>query len=74
MQKSDVTHQYLGQIWNFPMFGVRDADWNSPGRFYQSGRSLAIPKDEIALVSGIVVRQDSAYVDFNTLHTTHEDL
>jgi len=42
------------------------------GAFIRAVDRLEIPKDEIALVSGIgCTARIPAYVDFNTLHTTH---
>jgi len=42
------------------------------GAFIRAVDRLGIPKDEIALVSGIgCTARIPAYVDFNTLHTTH---
>jgi len=73
MQKSDVTHQYLRPNMDFPNVWCPGCGIGIVlGAFIRAIDKLAIPKDEIALVSGIgCTARIPAYVDFNTLHTTH---
>jgi 2-oxoglutarate ferredoxin oxidoreductase subunit beta len=73
MQKSDVTHQYLRPNMEFPNVWCPGCGIGIVlGAFIRAVDRLAIPKDEIALVSGIgCTARIPGYVDFNTLHTTH---
>jgi 2-oxoglutarate/2-oxoacid ferredoxin oxidoreductase subunit beta len=73
MQKSDVTHQYLRPEMEFPNVWCPGCGIGIVlGAFIRAVDRLQIPKDEIALVSGIgCTARIPAYVDFNTLHTTH---
>jgi 2-oxoglutarate ferredoxin oxidoreductase subunit beta len=73
MQKSDVTHQYLRPGMEFPNVWCAGCGIGIVlGAFVRAIDRLQIPKDEIALVSGIgCTARIPAYVDFNTLHTTH---
>jgi len=73
MQKSDVTHKYLRPRMNFPNVWCPGCGIGiALGAFIRAVDRLGIPKDEIALVSGIgCTARIPAYVDFNTLHTTH---
>ncbi|MCP4582513.1 MAG: 2-oxoacid:ferredoxin oxidoreductase subunit beta [candidate division Zixibacteria bacterium] len=73
MQKSDVTHKYLRPRMNFPNVWCPGCGIGIVlGAFIRAVDRLQIPKDDIALVSGIgCTARIPAYVDFNTLHTTH---
>ena len=73
MQKSDVTHKYLRQRMSFPNVWCPGCGIGIVlGAFIRAVDRLQIPKDDIALVSGIgCTARIPAYVDFNTLHTTH---
>jgi 2-oxoglutarate ferredoxin oxidoreductase subunit beta len=73
VQKSDVTHQYLRPDMEFPNVWCAGCGIGIVlGSFIRAVDRLQIPKDEIALVSGIgCTARIPAYVDFNTLHTTH---
>jgi len=73
MQKSDITHQYLRPRMHFPNVWCPGCGIGIVlGAFIRAVDRLQIPKDDIALVSGIgCTARIPAYVDFNTLHTTH---
>jgi 2-oxoglutarate ferredoxin oxidoreductase subunit beta len=73
MQKSNVAHQYLRPRMNFPNVWCPGCGIGIVlGAFIRAVDRLQIPKDDIALVSGIgCTARIPAYVDFNTLHTTH---
>jgi 2-oxoglutarate ferredoxin oxidoreductase subunit beta len=73
MQKSDVTHKYLRARMDFPNVWCPGCGIGIVlGAFIRAVDKLEIPKDDIALVSGIgCTARVPAYVDFNTLHTTH---
>jgi 2-oxoglutarate ferredoxin oxidoreductase subunit beta len=73
MQNSDVTHKYLRPRMNFPNVWCPGCGIGiALGAFIRAVDRLQIPKDDIALVSGIgCTARIPAYVDFNTLHTTH---
>jgi len=73
MQKSKVTHQYLRPRMHFPNVWCPGCGIGIVlGAFIRAVDRLQIPKDDIALVSGIgCTARIPAYVDFNTLHTTH---
>ncbi len=73
MQKSDVTHQYLRHTMEFPNVWCPGCGIGIVlGAFIRAVDRLHISKDDLALVSGIgCTARIPAYVDFNTLHTTH---
>lgn len=73
MQKSDVTHQYLRHTMEFPNVWCPGCGIGIVlGAFIRAVDRLQILKDDLALVSGIgCTARIPAYVDFNTLHTTH---
>ncbi len=73
MQKSDVTHKYLRPRMDFPNVWCPGCGIGIVlGSLIRAIDKLEIPKDDIALVSGIgCTARVPAYVDFNTLHTTH---
>lgn len=73
MQKSDVTHKYLRPRMDFPNVWCPGCGIGIVlGALIRAIDKLEIPKDDIALVSGIgCTARVPAYVDFNTLHTTH---
>lgn len=73
MLKSDVTHQYLRAQMEFPNVWCPGCGIGIVlGAFIRAVDKLQIPKDDLALVSGIgCTARVPAYVDFNTLHTTH---
>ncbi len=73
MQKSDVTHKYLRPRMDFPNVWCPGCGIGIVlGAMIRAIDKLEIPKDDIALVSGIgCTARVPAYVDFNTLHTTH---
>ncbi|MCD6161751.1 MAG: 2-oxoacid:ferredoxin oxidoreductase subunit beta [candidate division Zixibacteria bacterium] len=73
MQKSNVTHQYLRQKMQFPNVWCPGCGIGIVlGAFIRAVDRLGIPKDDMVLVSGIgCTARIPAYVDFNTLHTTH---
>lgn len=73
MQKSNVTHKYLRQKMHFPNVWCPGCGIGIVlGAFIRAVDRLGIPKDDMVLVSGIgCTARIPAYVDFNTLHTTH---
>jgi 2-oxoglutarate ferredoxin oxidoreductase subunit beta len=73
MQKSDVTHHYLRHTMEFPNVWCPGCGIGIVlGAFIRAVDRLQISKDDLALVSGIgCTARIPAYVDFNTLHTTH---
>lgn len=73
MQRSDVTHQYLRHTMEFPNVWCAGCGIGIVmGAFIRAVDRLQISKDDLALVSGIgCTARIPAYVDFNTLHTTH---
>lgn len=73
MQQSNVTHKYLRSRMDFPNVWCPGCGIGIVlGALIRAIDSLEIPKDDIALVSGIgCTARVPAYVDFNTLHTTH---
>lgn len=73
MQQSNVTHKYLRSRMDFPNVWCPGCGIGIVlGALIRAIDHLEIPKDEIALISGIgCTARVPAYVDFNTLHTTH---
>lgn len=73
MQRSDVTHQYLRHTMEFPNVWCPGCGIGIVlGAFIRAIDRLQVSKDDLALVSGIgCAARIPAYVDFNTLHTTH---
>jgi 2-oxoglutarate ferredoxin oxidoreductase subunit beta len=73
VQRSDVAHQYLRHTMEFPTVWCPGCGIGIVlGAFIRAIDRLQISKDDLALVSGIgCTARIPAYVDFNTLHTTH---
>ncbi len=72
-QRSDIAHKYLRPNMDFPNVWCPGCGIGIVlGAFIRAVDKLEIGKDNIALVSGIgCTARIPAYVDFNTLHTTH---
>jgi 2-oxoglutarate ferredoxin oxidoreductase subunit beta len=72
-QKSDVIHHYLRPKKKFPHVWCSGCGLGVIlGSLIRSIDALQIPKDDIAVCSGIGCSSRlPVYIDFNTLHTTH---
>jgi len=72
-QKSNVTHHYLRHQKKFPNVWCPGCGIGiAMGAMIRAIDSLALPKDDVAVVSGIgCTARIPVYLDFNTLHTTH---
>ncbi len=71
--KSDVIHQYLRPKKKFPHVWCSGCGLGVIlGSMIRSIHGLGIPRDDVAICSGIGCSSRlPVYVDFNTLHTTH---
>ena len=72
-QKSNVTHNYLRHHKKFPNVWCPGCGIGiAMGAMIRAIDNLGLPKDDVAVVSGIgCTARIPVYLDFNTLHTTH---